>query len=132
MRSGSKSIWGEEDGNKAIMIDTLVNVREKKVVRVRALRIEAAHITPLTVVEKEKAIEIAKADPEVQELLASGAEIRRVIPPPFFQPSDETLTINVVGVVLVVTPSESQEKAKRWIAEVDLAEEKVINIVGYS
>lgn len=127
-----ESIWGEEDGNKAVMINALVNVREKKVVRVRALKVEAAHITPLTVVEKEKAIEIAKADPEVQEILASGAEIRRVIPLPFFQPSDETLTINVVGVVLVVTPSESPEKAKRWIAEVDLTEEKVINIVGYS
>lgn len=130
MRSGSESIWGEEDGNKAVMIDTLVNVREKRVVGLRALKIEAAHITPLTVVEKEKAVEIAEADPEVQETLASGAEIRRVIPLPFFQPSDETLTISYCGVVLIKAPSDSE--AKRWIVEVDLTKEKVINIVGYS
>ena len=68
----------------------------------------------------------------MQEILSSGAEIRRVIPLPFFQPIDETLTINVVGVVLTIAPSEPQEKAKRWIAEVDLTEEKVIDIVGYS
>jgi len=109
----------------------MVTVREKRVVGLRALKIEAAQITPLTDMEKEKAVAIAEADSEVQEILASGAEIRRVIPLPFFQPSDETLTINVVGVVLIKAPSDSQE-AERWIDEVDLTEEGVINIVEYS
>jgi len=126
-----ESIWDGEDGNKAIMIDTSVNVREKKVVGVRALKIEAAHITPLTEVEKEKAVEIAEANPEVQEILASGAEIRRVIPLPFFQPVDGSLTINVVGVVLTVASSDSQAKAERWIAVVDLVEGKVVEVVQY-
>lgn len=126
-----ESIWEGEDGNKAVMIDTLVNVPERKVVGVRALKVEAAHIMPLTEVEKEKAIDIAEANPGVEEILASGAEIRRVIPLPFFQPSDGTLTVNVVGVVLTAAPSDSQAKVDRWIAVVDLVEGKVVEVVKY-
>mgnify|MGYP001046826506 CR=1 FL=1 len=123
-----ESIWGGEDGNKTVIVDTLVNVREKRVVAVRALQVEAAPVTPLTEEEKTQAIEIAEANPEVQEILISGAKISRAIPLPFFQPSDETLTINVVGVVLIKAPSDSKAKAERWIVEVDLVEGKVINI----
>jgi len=126
-----ESIWGEDHGNRAVLIDTLVDVRERKVVGARALQVEGAHITPLTQTEKEKAIEIARADPEVQNILASGAEIRRVIPLPFFQPSDEVLTMNVAGVVLVAAPSDFHAKAKRWMAGVDLSEGKVVDIVEY-
>lgn len=68
----------------------------------------------------------------MQEIVNSGAEVRGVIPLPFFQPSGETLTINVVGVVLTATPSDSQAKPKRWMVEVDLVEGKVINIVERS
>lgn len=127
-----ESIWGEESGNKTVMIDTSVNVRERRVVSVRALQVEAANITPLTEEEKTRAIEIAEANPEVQEILNNGTEISRVIPLPFFQPSDETLTINVVGVVLIKAPSDSQAKAERWIVEVNLVEGKVINIIEHS
>ena len=124
----SESIWEENEG-KAVMLDTLVNVREKKVIGIRALKVEAAHIAPLTGEDKERAIEIAEANSTVQEILNSGAEIRRVIPLPFFQPSDEVLTINVVVVVLTTTPSDSQ--VERWIVEVDLTENEVVDIVEH-
>lgn len=126
-----EGIWEDGDGGKAVAIDAFVNIREKKVVWSRVLKIEAAHIVPLSNVEKEKAIEIAKADSEVQEILSSGAEIRRVIPLPFFQPSGETLTVNVVGVVLATCPSDSQTEAERWIVEVDLIEKEVVNVGKY-
>jgi hypothetical protein len=125
-----ETIWEEGEG-KAVMIDTLVNVREKKVVGLRAFKVEAANIIPLTEEEKEKAIEIAEADTEVQEILASGAEIRRVIPLPFFQPADEMLMVNLVGVVLTAAPSDSQAKTERWVVEIDLSEGKVIDIIRY-
>jgi len=120
-----ESIW-EEDGNKAVMINVLVDVRERKVAEVRALRIEAAHIAPLTEAEKEKAIEIAKADSRVQEILDSGAEIHTVIPLPFFQPSGSSLTVKVVGVVLIAPSSDSEVEIERWMVHVDLIEEKVV------
>ncbi|TET44512.1 MAG: hypothetical protein E3J66_00775 [Dehalococcoidia bacterium] len=126
-----ESIWGEDHGDSAVLIDALVDVREKKVLAARALKVEAAHVTPLTRIEKDKAVEIASADPEVQDVLVTGAEIRRVIPLPFFQPSDDTLTITVAGVVLATAPIGSQASVGRWIVEVDLVEERVINIVEY-
>ncbi len=55
-----------------------------------------------------------------------------MIPLPFFQPSNERLIITVARVVLALPVSQSQEKVKRWIAEVDLAEGKVMNVVEYS
>lgn len=67
----------------------------------------------------------------MQDILASGAEIRRVIPLPFFQSSDDTLTINVAGVVLATAPIDFQAGVGRWIVEVDLVEERVINTVEY-
>ena len=126
-----ESIWGEEGENQAVIIDTSVNVRERKVVEVRALKVEAANITPLSDAEREKAIEIAESNPEVQEILNSGAEISRVIPLPFFQPSEETLTIEVVGVVLRSTAIDGEAEAGGWLVEVDLVEEGVINILEY-
>ena len=51
-----ESIWGEDHGDSAVLIDALADVREKKVVAARALEVEAAHVTPLTGMEKDKAI----------------------------------------------------------------------------
>ena len=130
-----ESIWGGEDEGEVIMIDALVNVRERKVVGLRAIRSKETPITPLSMAEKEKAVEIAKADSRVQEILDSGAEIRRVIPLPFFQLSDSSLTAKVVGVVLTAPLSNSQvevapkPRVQKWVGVVSLDEGKVVELI---
>ena len=129
-----ESIWGEEGEGEVIMVDAMVNVRERKVIVLRAIRSKEAPITPLSVAEKEKAIEVAKADSRVQEILDSGAEIRRVMSLPFFRPLDSSLTVKAVGVVLIAPSLDSQvervpkSRIQRWIVVVDLDEGKVVRI----
>ena len=116
------------------MIEALVNVRERKVVGLRAIRSVETPITPLSAVEKRKAIKIARANARVQEILDSGAEIRSVIPLPFFKPSESSLTVRIVGVVLLAPASVSQVKGapesggQRWIIVVDLNRGKVVRL----
>lgn len=130
-----ESIWGEEDGGKAIIIDALVNVPERRVIALRAIRSEETPITPLSVAEKEKAIEIAEADSRVREIVDGGAEICKVIPLPFSRPSDSLLTVNVVGVVLIATSLDSQTqgapglRSQRWTVVIDLDEGKVVRLI---
>ena len=130
------SIWGGEDEGEVIMIDALVNVRERKVVGLRAIKSRETPITPLSVAERKKAVEIAKADSRVQEILDGGAEIRRVIPLPFFKPADSSLTVKVVGVILTAPLSNSQAevapkpRVQRWIVVVNLDEGKVVELIG--
>lgn len=124
-----ESVWGKGDEGEATTIDAVVDVRERKVVGLKAVKTEEVPITPLRVEDKKKAVGITMADYRVQEILNGGAKIQRVIPLPFFQPSDGALTVNAVGVVLIKVPPGSQARAERWIVQVDLTEGKVINIV---
>ena len=129
-----ESIWAEQDEGEAVLIDALVNVREKKVIGLRAVSTEGTPITPLSVADKKKAIEIARANSEVQEILDSGAIIRNVIQLPFFQPPEGSLTEKVVAVVLMTPLLDSQAKkapepgSQKWIIAIDLGEEKVVRI----
>ena len=130
-----ESVWGEEAEGESITIDALVDVRAKKVVGLRAMRTEGFPLIPLSAVDKRKAAEIAKADSRVQEILDSGAEIRRVIPLPFFQPSKGSLAVKVAGVVLTTLsldfPVEGTPgvNSQRWTAVVDLDEERVVKLI---
>ncbi len=129
-----ESIWAGQDESKAVLIDALVDVHEKKVIGLRAVRTEGTPITPLIVAEKKKAVDIIRANSEVQEILDNGAEIRQVIPLPFFQPADRSLTGKVVGVVLMTPSLDSQAKraselgSRKWIVAIDLGEEKIVRI----
>ena len=130
----SESIWGVENGSEAIIIEALVDVHERKVLELKAVSSRETLITPLSVVEKERAMEIAKADSRVQEILNNGAEIRQAIPLPFFRQADSSVTGNVVGVVLVAHSADSRPKKlpgwkiQKWIVAVDLDNEKVVRI----
>ena len=130
-----ESIWGEEGEGEVIVVNALVNVHERKVIGLRAIRTVGIPIMPLSPAEKGKAIKIAKADTEVQEILASGAEIHRVIPFPFSQPPDSSLTVKVVGVVLITPLLDSQAKgapelgSQRRIVVVDLDEGRVVRLM---
>ena len=131
----AESIWGSEDRGEAVTIDALVNVRERKVIGLRAIRSEETPITPLSVAEREKAIEIARADSRVQEILGDGTEICKVIPLPFSLPLDSSLTVKVAGVVLIAPSLDSQAKRapglrnQRWTVVIDLDEGKVVRLI---
>lgn len=51
-----ESIWGEDHRDSAVLIDALADMSEKEVVAARALLGEAARVTPLTAMEKDKAV----------------------------------------------------------------------------
>ena len=89
---------------------------------------EVVPMPELTEEEKEEAINIARADPKVQELLDKGASIGKVSPMFFFgaRVNEETGEIEEFEETLVRVEITLGETI--WIAHVDLAEGRVVRL----
>jgi hypothetical protein len=91
------------------------------------VKVESIKMPELTDAEKERAVEIAKADPEVQELLDKGAEIDKVFPMfgmiALTEGNGETKIETSVTVAVALTLDD-----EKWIVHVNLEEEKVERI----
>ena len=85
--------------------------------------------TELTEAEKEEIIDIAKADPEVKELLDKGAVIGKILPMVSFgtRMDQETGEVEEFSGTLVRVEIELGDES--WTAHVDLAEGKVVRLL---
>jgi len=90
---------------------------------------EVVRMPELTAADEQEAIDIAKADPRVQELLNKGASIGKVSPMYSFgtRVNPETGEIEEFSEELVRVEITLGETI--WIARVDLAEEKVMRLM---
>jgi len=92
------------------------------------------HVPELTAADEQKAIEIAKADPRVRELLEQGASISRVLPlyaisvSELLGPDGEIL--NREGSVELMANVRMKLGEKEWYALIRLAAGKVLNILN--
>ena len=85
-------------------------------------------MTEPTAEGKQEAIDIAKADPRVKELLDTGAMISKVSPTFYFGMMNvETGEIEEVSETLVKVVIEGVEK--NYVAYVDLSEGKVVKLI---
>ena len=100
-----------------------VDLEEKEVVRAEKIK-----MPELTEEEKERAVEIAKADPRVQELLDKGAKIDTVFPIfgviALTEENGETKVETSVSAAVAVTLDD-----EKWIVHVNLDEGKVERIL---
>ena len=98
----------------------------------KQIKLEGPTIPPITEAEKGEAINIAKADPRVQELLDKGAEIVTVIgrfSGRMVESEDgKTITLTSVTRDKVMVTLELPGEELLTIIEVDLAEGKVVSI----
>lgn len=93
-------------------------------------------IPPITEEERAEIIAIAKADPEVQELLDKGAEINENImlwsyKGPITSEDEDKITLGEVSkdkAELILELKENGEVVKSWIVTVDSVAEKVVNV----
>ncbi len=92
----------------------VVNVAERRVVGRQVFEAKGLELPPLSETDKAKAVDIAKADSEVQLILDSEATITSVIP---------LLEPGYAGVWL-------RHNKKFWLANVDLVNESVVKIIG--
>ena len=130
---------GEVEVVKVIVIDgkaIVIAEGEKGVVKV-VVDLETKEVTKLdkmtepTAEVKQEAIDIAKADPRVKELLDMGAMISTVSPTWYYGMMNlETGEIEEVSETFVKVVIEGIEK--KCIAYVDLSEGKVVKLTDYS
>lgn len=100
-----------------------VDLEKKEVVKVEKIK-----MPELTEEEKEKAIEIAKADPKVQELLDKGASIDKVFPLfGIIALSEENGEMKVEAYVTMAVALVLDDE--KWIVHVNLDEGKVERIL---
>jgi len=92
----------------------VVNVAERRVVGRQVFEAKGLELPPLSETDKAKAVDIAKADSEVQLILDSEATITSVTP---------LLEPGYAGVWL-------RHNKKFWLAHVDLVNESVVKIIG--
>jgi len=92
---------------------------------------KAVNITELTAEGKQEAIDIAKADPRIKELLGTGAMISKVSPMfSYSMINDETGEIEEISETFVKVVIEGIEK--NYIAYVVLTKDKVVKLIDYS
>ncbi|MCL0091863.1 hypothetical protein M1N59_01180 [Dehalococcoidales bacterium] len=92
--------------------------------------IERGHLPSLTEEQKERAIEIAKGDPSVQEFINIGATIHKVTPLPSWSPlGEEPPDTIMAGVSLVL---EGEEVQGTMLVEVNLTEEMVVSVTTWT
>ncbi|MBZ9572413.1 hypothetical protein KJA15_03720 [Patescibacteria group bacterium] len=103
-----------------------VDLKEKRVSRIEKV---TPQFFPLAEGEEEKVKEIAKDNPEIQTIVPKEAEIKEIIPVPYFQ-----LKLIKEENSIKVVPEQREEKRARiiyefdknqWEGEIDLIEEKV-------
>ena len=111
------------EGELGIIL-TEVDLKTKEVTKV-----EVVPMPEFTAADEQEAINIAKADPRVQELLDKGASIGKVSPAYFFgaRLNEGTGEIEEFSGALARVAIELGEK--NWAAEVDLTEGKVVRLV---
>ena len=93
-------------------------------------------IPPITEEEKAEIINIAKADPEVQELLAKGAEINENFmfwsyKGPIASQGEDKITLGEMSkdkANLILELKENGEAIKSWIVTIDPTTEKVVGM----
>ena len=109
-------------GNDTAIADVIVDVEREKVLEIRLLYEGESYVPPQTSIvseaEMEAIIEIAKGDPEVQEMLDNGARIGKVTPLPTPTGGDGH---EFVGVELL-------QGEKSWLVKIDLTEGEVVGI----
>jgi hypothetical protein len=103
---------GEKIQEKMFVV---INLTEGIVVEVQTGEQDLRVPKLLTVEEKARAREIAKADPRVQEILQSGATIIDVFP---------SVEEGIVDVIL-------EQGKQSWTAKVDLAREAVLDLIPH-
>ncbi len=92
---------------------------------------KVVNITELTAEEKQEAIDIAKADPRVKELLDMGAMISKVSPMfSYSMINVETGEMEKISETFVKVVIEGNEKI--YVAYVVLAEGNVVKLMDYS
>ena len=130
---------GEVEVVKVIVVDgkaTVIAKGEKGVVTAHVdLKTKdvtkVVKITELTAEGKQEAIDIAKADPRVKELLDMGAMISKVSPMfSFGMMNVETGEIDEISETFVKVVIEGVEK--NYIAYVVLSQDKVVKLIDYS
>ena len=110
------------EGEMGQLVTAEVDLEAEKV-------IEVVTMPELTEADEQEAVNIAKADPRVQELLDQGATIGNVSPMYSFgmRVNSETGEIEEFSGALVRVEIELGDKI--WVANVDLAEGKVVRLI---
>ena len=106
------------------VVSANVDLKKKDVTKV-------VNITELTTEERQKAIDIAKADPRVKELMGMGATISKVSPMfSYSMINVETGEIEKTSETFVKVVIEGVEK--NYVAYVVLSQDKVVKRIDYS
>jgi len=116
------------EGTMGRLVTAEVDLKTKEVTGVK-VAIEIVDMPELTEADEAEAINIAKADPRVKELLDQGASIGKVLPMYSFGMRTDTETGELVELsgMLVRVVIELGEKS--WIVHVDLDEGKVVRLI---
>jgi len=116
------------EGTMGRLVTAEVDLESKEVTNVK-VAIEIVDMPELSEADEQEAINIAKADPRVKELLDQGASIGMVFPMYSFgmRTNIETGETEEFSGMLVRVAIELGEK--RWLAHVDLVEGKVVRLI---
>ena len=108
-----------------------VDLESKEVTGVRVGVVETimADMPEITEADKQKAIDIAKADPGVKELLDKGASIGNVSSVYSFGMMTDMETGEMMEFSGMMTWVRIELGEKSWIAQVDLTEGKVVRLI---
>jgi len=116
------------EGTMGRLVTAEVDLESQEVTEVK-VAIEIVDMPELSEADEQEAINIARADPEVKELLDQGASIGMVFPMYSFgmRMDVETGETEEFSGMLVRVAIELGEK--NWLAHVDLAEGKVVRLI---
>lgn len=113
------------------------DVEEVEYKRIKKLEVTGPiNIPPMTEEERAEIVDIAKADPEVQELLKQGAEINEsfiffTYEGPIASQGEDKITLREMSkdkAQLILELKENGEVVKSWIVTIDPAVKKVVSI----